>query len=343
MEKKYNLLGLLPEDIAAKIVPPGLPSYRAGQIFRWVHKQRASEFVEMSNLPAPLRKDLEKQFNIAIPVEVKNSVPPHGRSRKLLLRLSDDLRVETVVIGESGKETLCVSSQAGCSYDCSFCATAIGGLRRSLGADEIVGQVIALGTLPKRIVFMGMGEPLANYKNVVQSLRILTHPDGLAITPRRITVSTVGLLPLIDRLADEQIGVRLAVSLFSADDKKRSRFMPVNNKYPLAPLLKSAGRFSQVSGHPVTFEYPLLAGINDGVEDARILLRKLNSISCKVNLIPFNRVDELPFAPPSEEVLNRFLGILSGRLTVTVRRSAGRDIDAACGQLRLREERGEES
>ncbi len=341
--ERINLLGLLPDEIGEKIAVLGLPSYRASQIFRWVQKLRVTQFEEMKNLPPPLRKELEEQFTLDRPVEVSRSAPPRGKSQKVLYRMSDQIRVETVLIGEEGKETLCLSSQAGCLYKCSFCATAIGGLRRSLRADEMIGQVLAPNSAPKRIVYMGMGEPLANYKNVVQSLRILTHPEGLDMTPRRITVSTAGLAPMIDRLADEELGVRLAISLFSADNAKRSRFMPINQKYPLTSLLKSAARFSRISSHPVTFEYPMIAGVNDGVEDARLLTRKLNSISCKINIIPFNPVSEFPFTPPSEEVLNRFLGILSGRLTVTVRRSAGRQIDAACGQLRLREEGKETS
>ncbi len=334
--ERINLYGLLPEEIEKEIAPIGAPSYRAGQLFRWVQKQRAADFAQMTNLPAGFRAELEKIFRVFLPEVVRRSDAPRGASHKLLCRFPDGVSVETVAIAGKKGMTLCVSSQAGCGYDCTFCATAIGGLQRSLQAAEIVGQVLALEEPPKRIVYMGMGEPLANYGNVVKSIRILTHPDGLAISPGRITVSTVGLTPMIDRLESDKTGVRLAISLVAGDDSKRSRLMPVNRKYPLAPLLESAARFARSSGHPVTFEYPMLAGVNDGVEDARVLVRKLNSIKCKVNLIPWNRVDELPYSPPGEESINRFLGILSGRLTVTVRRSAGREIDAACGQLRLR-------
>jgi 23S rRNA (adenine2503-C2)-methyltransferase len=181
-----------------------------------------------------------------------------------------------------------------------------------------------------------MGEPLANFRNVVKSVRLLTHPHGFALPPRRITISTVGLVPLIDRLAAERLGVRLAISLAAADDEKRAKILPIAASYPLDDLLAAGMRFAEASKSRVTFEYVLLDGVNDGESDARSLIARLSPLRCKLNLIPFNPVEELPYRPPSEERIDRFLARLSGRLTVTVRRSAGRSIDAACGQLRLR-------
>ncbi len=333
--KRISLHGLLPEEIEEKL-PIGTAPYRSAQLFRWVQKQRALSFDEMTNLPLAFRARAAEIFHLDLPEPAKRSESHRGGSEKTLFRFDDGASAETVVISAPDGDTLCVSSQAGCCYGCRFCATAIGGLIRSLRTSEIIAQFFALSKPPKRVVYMGMGEPLANFGNVVRSIRIITHTDGFALAPGRITVSTVGLVPLIDRLAKEKLGVRLAISLASADDGKRSDLMPVNRKYPVAELLGAAGRFARASGKPVTFEYPLLAGVNDGDDDARLLARKLGPIPCKVNLIPWNRVEELPFAPPDEKRIDRFLRVLSGRLTVTVRRSAGRSIDAACGQLRAR-------
>ena len=334
--KREEMTGLAPEEIGERFEPLGLPRYRARQVFHWIHRHRAGSFGDMTTLPKELRSKLERHFRVGLPERITRTDRGPDGSRKQLFRLSDGTVVETVEIPGPGGLTACVSSQAGCRYDCAFCATPLGGFSRSLGAGEIAGQVLALEEPVRRIVYMGMGEPLANYRNVVKSVRLLTHPEGYALPPRRITISTVGLVPLIDRLADERLGVRLAVSLTAADGKKRAELMPIEKKFPLDSLVTSAARFAEKSRSRVTFEYVLLAGINDGDEDARALVRLLSPLPCKVNLIPFNRVDSLPFSPPSEERIDRFLSMLTPSLTVTVRRSAGREIDGACGQLRLR-------
>ena len=289
----------------------------------------------MTNLPLDFRRKLEEHFLIGLPESVVEGEPGADGTRKKLLLLADGEKIETVRIAGADGNTICVSSQAGCRYGCVFCATGLGGFTRSLRAGEIVAQILSEDEPVRRIVFMGMGEPLANYRNVVQSIRILTHQEGSAIPPRRITVSTVGLVPLIDRLAEERLGVRLAVSLTSAIQEKRERLMPVAKRYPLNALLESVRRFARESGNPVTFEYVLLSDVNDSNEDARELARRLGNIRCKVNLIPFNSVESLPFRAPAENRIDAFLSILTGRVTATVRRSAGRGIDAACGQLRL--------
>ncbi|MFH1278174.1 MAG: 23S rRNA (adenine(2503)-C(2))-methyltransferase RlmN [Candidatus Eisenbacteria bacterium] len=334
--ERTRLAGLFPEEIAELLAPLGAPRYRADQLFRWIHKQRARSFDEMTNLPIDLRSVLGGRFDVGAPELVALSdLDPDG-ARKFLYRGEGGAEFETVEIPAEDGPTVCVSSQSGCRYDCVFCATPLGGFLRSLRADEIVGQVLGTDRPAKRIVYMGMGEPLANYRAVVRSIRLLTHPEGAALPPRRVTVSTVGLVPLIDRLASEDLGVRLAVSLAAAEDEKRTRLMPIARRYPVGDLLAAAGRFAERSGAPVTFEIPLLAGVNDSDDDAGLLARRLAPLRCKVNLIPFNTVEGLPYRPPGEARIDRFLEILARRLTVTVRRSAGRRIDAACGQLRLR-------
>jgi 23S rRNA (adenine2503-C2)-methyltransferase len=332
-----DLFGLLPDEMEALLRP--LPRYRAAQIFRWIQRHRVFDPMGMTNLPADLKERLAPLVADLLPRDAAVPAESPDGSRKHLLRFPDGTNVEAVRIPGGKGVTICVSSQAGCRYDCAFCATPLGGFLRSLTAGEIVTQVLLSGGEVRRVVYMGMGEPLANYRNVVKSIRVLTHPEGLALAPRRITLSTVGLVPLIERLRREKLGVRLAISLVSAIPEKRARLMPVERRYPLASLLESAHRFAHSGGSPVTFEYVLLAGVNDGAEDAKALIGRLSPIPCKVNLIPFNRVETLPFEPPGEERIERFLAMLSPYLTVTVRRSAGSSIDAACGQLRLRRER----
>jgi len=331
-----DLFGLLP-DQWEKLLHP-LPRYRASQVFRWVQRHRVFDPAQMTNLPGEVKERLAPLLAGALPRDAVDPAQSPDGSRKHLFRLPDGTNIEAVRIPGGKGATVCVSSQAGCRYDCAFCATPLGGFVRSLTAGEIVAQVLLSGGEVRRVVYMGMGEPLANYPNVVKSVRVLTHPDGLALPPRRITISTVGLVPQIDRLQKENLGVRLAISLVSALPGKRARLMPVEKRYPLPSLLESARGFARASGLPVTFEVVLLAGVNDGEEDAKALITRLSPIPCKVNLIPFNRVETIPFEPSTEKRMNRFLSLLAPHLTVTVRRSAGRSIHAACGQLRLRQE-----
>ncbi|MFH1679788.1 MAG: 23S rRNA (adenine(2503)-C(2))-methyltransferase RlmN [Candidatus Eisenbacteria bacterium] len=329
-------VGLLPEEIEERLRPLGVPRFRASQVFRWIHRHGARGFDSMTNLPMELRESLAARAAVGIPEIAARSEPGEDGSLKVLFRLSDGTGVETVRIAGEDGPTACISSQAGCRYGCAFCATPLGGFARSLRAGEIAGQVLGLGERVRRVVYMGMGEPLANYAAVVKSVRLLTHPHGHALPARRITISTVGLVPLIYRLAEERLGVRLAISLAAATDEKRASLMPIARQHRLDSLLAAASHFSEESGARVTFEYVLLAGVNDTDEDARALVRRLAPLRCKLNLIPFNAVNGLPFRAPSEKVIERFLARLAPRLTVTVRRSAGRSLDAACGQLRLR-------
>ncbi|MBN1824942.1 MAG: 23S rRNA (adenine(2503)-C(2))-methyltransferase RlmN [Candidatus Eisenbacteria bacterium] len=334
--RKTDLVGSTPEEIGALLSALDEPPYRGTQIFRWIHRHRARSFREMTVLPLPLREALEARFRIDLPRRTERVGPgPDGAVKDLFL-LQDGAAVEAVRIAGEDGATLCVSSQAGCRYGCAFCATARGGFRRSLTAGEIAGQLLVQEEPVRRVVYMGMGEPLANYRNTVRSVRLLVHPEGAAIPPRRITLSTAGLVPLIDRLAAEELGLRLAVSLNASNDEIRRRLMPIAERWPIEALLAAADRFARQSGAPVTFEYVLLAGVNDGDEHARELARRLAPIRCKVNLIPFNPVPSLPWRGPTESRIESFLRILAPRLVATVRRSAGSGIDAACGQLRLR-------
>ncbi|MBM3321653.1 MAG: 23S rRNA (adenine(2503)-C(2))-methyltransferase RlmN [Candidatus Eisenbacteria bacterium] len=329
-------VGLLPSEIEERLRPLGVPGYRALQVFRWVHRHGARDFEAMTNLPRALRETLAAAAPIGIPAVAARSEPGADGSLKILFRFPEGTETETVRIAGADGLTACVSSQAGCRYGCAYCATPLGGFERSLRAGEIAGQVLGLGETVRRVVYMGMGEPLANYAEVVKSVRLLVHPHGLALPARRITISTVGLVPLIRRLAEEGLGVRLAISLASAIDETRARLLPIARTYDLDSLFAAAARFSETSGSRVTFEYVLLGGVNDGEEDARALIRRLSPLRCKLNLIPYNPVDDLPFGAPAEHAIDRFLARLAPHLTVTVRRSAGRTIDAACGQLRLR-------
>ena len=347
------LTGLLPDELAAALADAGEKPYRARQIQEWVFQKRVGSYAEMTNLPAPLRESLAA----AHPFHSLHTAKIQGAkdtTRKFLFRLHDGRYVESVLIpankgfmgNQSDRLTLCVSSQVGCAYDCKFCASGLAGFTRNLRADEIVEQVMAAereaGERIDNIVFMGMGEPLANFTNLTRALQILHGQWGLNIGARHITVSTSGLAPQIRKLADFPLSVRLAVSLHGATDEVRSKIMPVNNKYPLEELFESLRYFKQRSKHKITFEYILIEGVNDGPDQARALARRTRSLEAKVNLIPYNTVEGLPWARPSEEQQDAFCATLVAHgVPATIRREKGHDIDAACGQLRLKQETAE--
>ena len=347
------LTGLLPDELAAALADAGEIPYRARQIQEWVFQKRVGSYAEMTNLPAPLRESLAA----AHPFHSLHTAKIQGAkdtTRKFLFRLHDGRYVESVLIpankgfmgNQSDRLTLCVSSQVGCAYDCKFCASGLAGFTRNLRADEIVEQVMAAereaGERIDNIVFMGMGEPLANFTNLTRALQILHGQWGLNIGARHITVSTSGLAPQIRKLADFPLSVRLAVSLHGATDEVRSKIMPVNNKYPLEELFESLRYFKQRSKHKITFEYILIEGVNDGLDQARALARRTKSLEAKVNLIPYNTVEGLPWARPSEEQQDAFCATLvANGVPATIRREKGHDIDAACGQLRLKQETAE--
>ena len=348
MEKKH-LIGLSPEVLAEELEELKQPRYRAKQVIDWVFAKGVFEFAEMSNLPAALRASLAERFNVCLPeiVTVQGSA---DTTRKLLLKLVDGRFIECVLIPASpalygqgsDRLTLCVSSQVGCAFDCKFCASGLAGFDRNLEVHEIVGQVLAArkiaGQRIDNLVFMGMGEPLANRANLTRSLEVLNAPWGTGIGARHITVSTSGLAPMIRKLAEIPMQIRLAVSLHGATDEVRSRIMPVNKRYPLEELFRALEEWRSLRKQRITFEYILIRGINEAPDQARELAARAKSLGAKVNCIPYNTVEGLDWERPSEEAQDAFREILEqAGVPATLRREKGHDIDAACGQLRLRE------
>jgi len=317
----------------------GAERYRARQVARWVYKVGVSTASAMTDLPKALRQTLEQRAQITHMPDLEVYHASDG-TRKLRYRLRDGAVIESVLIREPKRLTLCVSTQAGCRIGCAFCLTTKGGLRRHLRAAEIIEQIIqarrqlAPGEHLTNLVFMGMGEPLDNYASTVQALRLITHPDAMGFSARRITVSTSGIVPALRNFGAEGLRVNLAVSLNAPNDAIRSQLMPINKRWPLAELLAACRAYPLPSGRRITFEYVLLAGINDGAEHAEQVARQLNGLRCKVNLIPFNEFPGTKFRRPTPETVKRFQAILLEHyLTATVRESRGREIGAACGQL----------
>jgi len=315
------------------------PAFHARQIFSWIYKRGVLDFEQMTDLSRPLRADLQARFRIATPLVAAKDVSADG-TVKFLLELEDQRRIESVFIPDTPRQTFCISSQVGCAMRCGFCLTGKMGLVRNLTAGEIAGQVRVLsaetGLRDSRfnIVLMGMGEPLHNYENTMKALRILNDPHGLAMSPRRITLSTVAVLPALERLATEPLMPNLAISLHATTEDQRDALVPVNRKYGLAEILAAARRFPANRRQRITFEYVLLQGVNDMPEDARRLARLVGDIRCKVNLIPLNEAAGIAFKRPSDDRVDHFARTLADHgVTVSVRKSRGRDIRAACGQL----------
>lgn len=337
-DPRPDIRDLTLEEMEAAVRECGERSFRARQVMAWLWKRGADSFAAMRDLPAALRAALAERYALGAP-EVVYAARSSDGTRKLLLGLGDGERIESVIIPAADRVTLCVSSQAGCAMGCEFCATALMGLRRNLGAGEILGQIVAArryldpGETLTNYVFMGMGEPLANYPRLGLALATMTAPWGMEISPRRITVSTVGLIPGMERLL-AGFEVNLAVSLHATTDALRDRIAPVNRRFPLADLIDACARLPLKRRRRITFEYVMLAGVNDGDDDARRLRRMLAPLRAKVNLIMFNPFDGAPFAPASRERVEGFQAILhQGNLTATIRESRGGDIAAACGQL----------
>lgn len=334
-----NLLECTPDEIAALVVAWGEPAYRGRQLAAWVLGRGVADFAAMTNLPRSLRERLSREAEVRPPALVRRLASRDG-SVRLVLRLGDERVIHAVLIPDDDRLTVCVSTQVGCGFGCAFCLTGRMGLVRNLTAGEIVGQVwIARATLPAgaritHVVFMGTGEPLANYRATVKAIRTLVAPDGFGLSPRRVTVSTVGLVRGLERLAREGLRVNVAVSLHAATDEVRGRLMPVNRGWGVDDLLAACRRFPLPVRQRMTFEYTLLDGVNDGVADARALARRLRGLRCKVNLIPFNAWEGAPFRrPPVDRVLAFQRALLDAGLTATVRWSKGEDVGAACGQL----------
>jgi 23S rRNA (adenine2503-C2)-methyltransferase len=326
-------------ELEAALLQLSRPSFHARQIVQWIYRRGVADFELMTDLPRDLRADLVERFCISTPRVVKREQSSDGTT-KFLLELADGKRIESVCIPDSPGNTFCISTQVGCAMRCAFCLTGKMGIDRNLTAGEIAGQVrvlaSALGLLDRRfnIVLMGMGEPLHNYDATMKALRILSNEHGFAISPRRVTLSTVGVLPALERLATESFMPNLAISLHSTTEAQRDLLVPINRKYGIEELLDVCRRFPVKRRQRITFEYVMLAGVNDTPEDARRLARLLHGIQAKVNLLPLNEAAGIPFERPSDEVINRFGKTLADRgVTVSVRKSRGRDIRAACGQL----------
>ncbi|MDH4478134.1 MAG: 23S rRNA (adenine(2503)-C(2))-methyltransferase RlmN [Verrucomicrobiaceae bacterium] len=347
-----GLLGFSPEEMTELVTSFGQPGFRAKQLVEWIFEKRAASFEAMTNLPKPLREALTKAAVVRTMTltQVEGSA---DTTQKILLKLHDGRFVETVLIpaspalyGEkSDRLTLCVSSQVGCAYDCKFCASGLAGFTRNLSAAEIVEQVVQAeahsGQRIDNIVFMGMGEPLANFSNLTRAIEVLNADWGIGIGARRMTVSTSGLAPQIKKLANIPLQIRLAISLHGASDEVRNQIMPVNQKYPLDELFEALSYWKQHHKQRLTFEYILIAGINDTLEQARSLVKRARSVEAKVNLIPYNTVEGLSWQRPDEAQQDAFLKVLSDAgIPATLRREKGHDIAAACGQLRLKHETG---
>jgi 23S rRNA (adenine2503-C2)-methyltransferase len=329
-----EILGLEPKEIAAAV---GGPEFRGIQIFEWLYGRGVFDFARMTNLPGDLRERLSREFTATMPKIIAVQQSSDGTS-KYAVQAGEEV-IEAVHMPEEKRDTLCISSQAGCSFGCKFCVTARMNLRRNLTAGEITGQVLLAiqnHGRPKKlnIVFMGMGEPLHNYDNVLKAFRILIHPRGLAISSRRITVSTVGLVPALERLKNEDIIPNIAVSLNAANNRLRNELMPINRMYPIELLMNTLRNLPLKHKQRITFEYVLLKGINDSTRDAQELLKVTQSVPSKINLIPFNPDVHLSYQRPDEGTISNFARVLAeGGRIVAVRRSRGPDISAACGQL----------
>jgi 23S rRNA (adenine2503-C2)-methyltransferase len=317
----------------------GLPRFRARQIFQWIYRHGVTDLAAMTDLPRDLRVQLAAELAVTTPALVHRDRSTDG-TEKFLLQLGDGRRIESVFIPDTPSMTFCLSTQVGCAMACAFCLTGKMGLTRHLTAGEIVGQVrvlvhaLEMRNQPFNIVLMGMGEPLHNYEATMKALRILADDHGFALSPRRVTLSTVGLLPALERLAGEPFMPNLAVSLHAPTDAQRGDLVPLNRKYGVAEIIEACRRFPLKRRSRITFEYVLLAGVNDSPADARRLAKLLSGMRAKVNLIPLNPAAGIPFERPPDEVVGEFARTLADhQLIVSVRKSRGQDIRAACGQL----------
>ncbi len=335
-----HLLDPMASGLDGWLAEHGQPRYRSAQIRRWLFAGRAASFDAMTDLPAPLRDSLAADFGLWT-TEIPRHKSTGDGTEKLLVQLADGQQIECVLLRDGARRTICISTQVGCAMGCVFCASGLSGVARNLTAGEIVEQMLRLDRLMaanerlSHIVVMGMGEPLANLDRLLPALEQASSPDGLGISPRRITISTVGLPDAIHRLADAKTRYNLAVSLHAPDDALRRALVKVSRNVPLAEILKAADRYFETSGRRLTFEYVLLAGINDQPDQARRLAALLRGRTALVNLIPYNPVAGLPYQTPSKAAVRRFVEVLErGEINVQVRERKGDKIDAACGQLR---------
>ena len=333
-----HLKSMMPEEIGLVLKELGQPAFRAKQVFSWLHKGVRS-YEEMSNLPKALRERLAETYPLHIPQVVRRQESQKDGTIKFLWELSDGNCVETVLMRYHYGNTVCISTEVGCRMGCAFCASTIGGLVRKLEPFEILDQVLFTqlesGQPISHIVLMGIGEPLDNFDNVMRFLELVNHPDGLNISMRHISLSTCGLVPMIDKLAEKKLQISLAISLHGPNDEIRNKIMPVNKAYPIDVLLDACRRYYDATSRRIHFEYAMIDGVNDREADAKELVRRLKGLQAHVNMIPLNHVEESPLKPSSRQAVQRFQKILEDAgIPATVRRTLGGDIDASCGQLR---------
>jgi 23S rRNA (adenine2503-C2)-methyltransferase len=341
---KKDLRGLTLEELQESLKVWKQPAFAGRQIFSWIYRRKAIDFDSMSDLSKDSRSLLKENFTINGPDLVETQTSSDG-TKKFLFKLKDANLIEAVMIPTDKRLTGCISSQAGCKFKCAFCASGISGFRRNLETEEIVGEVFALKNNSAdngltHIVFMGTGEPLDNYDNVLKAIRIINSKFGFNIGARRITISTCGIIPGIKKLSQEGMQIELSVSLHAADDKTRNLLMPVNKVYPLKELLAACRYYVERTNRQVTFEYVLIKGLNCGLQDSLNLSKILRGLNCKINLIASNPVKESGFIPPNKlQALAFRQSLLKSGIKATLRKERGKDIDAACGQLRLRYEK----
>ncbi|MBQ5865833.1 MAG: 23S rRNA (adenine(2503)-C(2))-methyltransferase RlmN [Oscillospiraceae bacterium] len=333
-----HLKSMTQPEIGAVLKELGQPAFRAKQVFSWLHKGVRS-YEEMSNLPKALRDTLAEKYPLNTPKVVRKQESKKDGTIKYLWQLSDGNCVETVLMRYHYGNTVCISTEVGCRMGCAFCASTIGGLVRKLEPYEILDQVLFTqvdsGQPISHIVLMGIGEPLDNFDNVMRFLELVNHPDGMNISMRHISLSTCGLVPMIDKLAEKKLQISLAISLHGPNDETRNKIMPVNKAYPIDELLAACHRYYAATSRRIHFEYAMIDGLNDRECDAKELLRRLKGLQAHVNMIPLNHVEESPLKPSSRQAVQRFQKILEdGGIPATVRRTLGGDIDASCGQLR---------
>ena len=337
--EKIDIKSLSKDDVESFIKDAGLPSFRSRQILHWIYERYAQSLDEITELSKKLREELAERAYISN-LTLLNRMTSHDGTEKFLFGLEDGETIESVLIPDEERLTLCISSQVGCAMGCVFCLTGKSGLKRNLGPHEIIDQVISVNrmTLPRRItniVLMGMGEPLANFDNVVEALRRMT--GVMVISPRRITLSTAGIVPRIAELGQLGLKVNLAISLNATTDSVRDVIMPINKTYPIKALLDTCRKLPLQQTRKITFEYVMLKDINDSTADAKRLVRLLHGIQSKINLIPFNPYSDCEYERPDDIAVLRFQEILAkAEVTVIIRKSKGRDILAACGQLKAR-------
>lgn len=337
-----DIISMTFEELLEEFSALGIQKFRAKQVYEWLHKHLASEYNEMLNLPKILREELNEKFPLYTCKIARKQVSKLDGTVKYLFEMHDGDFVESVVMKYKYGYTICVSSQVGCKMGCAFCASTLGGFKRSLLPGEILSQLYTaqkdLGERISHIVLMGMGEPLDNYDNVIRFLELITDEKGLNISMRNISLSTCGIVPKINELIEKHMQLTLSISLHAPCDEIRSKIMPINNKYSVDELLRTCRKYASETSRRISFEYAMLSGVNDSDVCASMLASKLKGMLCHVNLIPVNEVAESPFKPSSPDRVGRFVEILGkSGINATVRRKLGSDIDASCGQLRQKE------